>query len=79
MPGEGAEQGADPDDALAALVEATRGRHDMAVREIDLAGYEASGLPTQTMGRSLREDPLFFAAALAAGSALAAYGEGETP
>lgn len=38
----------------------------------DLDGYAASGLPARTMGRSLHEDPLFFAAALAAGSALAA-------
>jgi Protein of unknown function (DUF3866) len=34
----------------------------------DLDGYGASGLPTRSMGR---EDPLFFAAALAAGGALA--------
>ena len=35
-------------------------------------GYAASGLPATTMGRSLPQDPLFFAAALAAGAALAA-------
>ncbi len=39
--------------------------------ETDLDGYLASGLPARTMGRTLREDPLFFAAALAAGTALA--------
>lgn len=39
--------------------------------ETDLAGYAASGLPARTMGRSLEEDPLFFAAALACGTALA--------
>jgi len=33
----------------------------------DLDGYAKSGLPTTTMGRSLEEDPLFFAAPLAAG------------
>ena len=38
---------------------------------IDLDGYRASGLPTRTMGRTLDEDRLFFAAALAAGGALA--------
>jgi hypothetical protein len=38
---------------------------------VDLHGYAASGLPATTMGRSLDEDPLFFAAALAAGTALA--------
>jgi hypothetical protein len=32
-----------------------------------LAGYAASGLPTRTMGRDLKDDPLFFAAPLAAG------------
>jgi Protein of unknown function (DUF3866) len=37
----------------------------------DLGGYGASGLPTTTMGRSLTEDPLFFAAPLAAGAVLA--------
>jgi hypothetical protein len=37
----------------------------------DLEGYGASGLPTTTMGRTLTEDPLFFAAPLAAGTVLA--------
>jgi Protein of unknown function (DUF3866) len=37
----------------------------------DLNGYGASGLPTTSMGRSLQEDPLFFAAPLAAGTVLA--------
>jgi hypothetical protein len=57
--------GEDPDAALA-------GRHEWRRGEADLDGYAASGLPTRTMGRSLEEDPEFFAAALAAGSALAA-------
>jgi hypothetical protein len=43
-------------------------RHDWRAFAADLAGYLASGLPTRSMGR---EDPLFFAAALAAGTALA--------
>jgi hypothetical protein len=37
----------------------------------DLDGYAAADLPTVTMGRSLQDDPLFFAAALAAGRLLA--------
>ena len=44
-------------------------RHDWRVLAVDLDGYAASGLPTRSMGR---EDPLFFAAALAAGHALSA-------
>ena len=43
-------------------------RHDWRAYPADLDGYGASGLPTRSMGR---EDPLFFAAALAAGTALA--------
>jgi Protein of unknown function (DUF3866) len=43
-------------------------RHDWRAFATDLDGYLASGLPTRSMGR---EDPLFFAAALAAGTALA--------
>jgi hypothetical protein len=38
---------------------------------VDLDGYVAADLPATTMGRSLQEDPLFFAAALAAGRLLA--------
>jgi hypothetical protein len=52
-------------------------RHDVIVEPVDLDGYTASGLPTQTMGRTIDQDPLFFAAALASGVALAgATGEG---
>ena len=40
----------------------------------DLDGYRASGLPATTMGRRLDEDPVFFAAALAAGAVAAAAG-----
>lgn len=53
------------------LLEVCRDRHDLAVEEVDLDGYAASGLPTRTMGRELGEDALFFAAPLAAGRALA--------
>ena len=38
---------------------------------MDLPAYASSGLPAETMGRGLAEDPLFFGAALAGGSALA--------
>ncbi len=54
-----------PDDAAVPADE----RHEWRAVATDLAGYTASGLPTRSMGR---EDPLFFAAALAAGTALAA-------
>ena len=47
-------------------------RHSWRRGEADLDGYAASGLPSRTMGRSMAEDPEFFAAALAAGSVLAA-------
>jgi hypothetical protein len=57
--------------ALDALIEICSGRHDIAVEPIDLGGYADSGLPASTMGRSISEDPLFFAAPLAAGRALA--------
>jgi hypothetical protein len=46
-------------------------RHDWRRAAIDLPAYAASGLPAQTMGRGLGEDPLFFGAALAGGAALA--------
>jgi hypothetical protein len=62
---------------LDALIAACEDRHDLAVGPVDLGGYAASGLPTQTMGRELAEDPLFFAAALAAGAALASLAGNE--
>lgn len=46
-------------------------RHDWRRAAVDLPAYLASGLPAQTMGRNIAEDPLFFAAALAGGAALA--------
>jgi hypothetical protein len=65
--------------ALASFVVATPdgrpapglGRHDWRRGEADLDAYAASGLPTRTMGRTLAEDPDFFAASLAAGDVLA--------
>jgi hypothetical protein len=56
-----------PAGAEAALPE----RHARVEAAADLEGYAASGLPARTMGRDIDEDPDFFAAALAAGSALA--------
>jgi hypothetical protein len=46
-------------------------RHDWRRAAVDLPGYARSGLSAETMGRTLVQDPLFFAAALAGGSALA--------
>jgi hypothetical protein len=53
------------------LEQATRDRHQLLEASPDLAAYQSSGLPTTTMGRSLADDPLFFAAPLAAGRILA--------
>lgn len=61
LPGDAAVDAAELDD-----------RHDVRRVEVDLEDYAAAGLPARTMGRDLSEDPLFFAAALAAGGALAA-------
>jgi Protein of unknown function (DUF3866) len=46
-------------------------RHDWRRAIVDLPAYAAADLPAETMGRKLTEDPLFFGAALAAGTALA--------
>jgi hypothetical protein len=46
-------------------------RHDWRRAVVDLPTYAEAGLSTETMGRTLTEDPLFFAAALAGGTALA--------
>jgi Protein of unknown function (DUF3866) len=46
-------------------------RHDWRRAAVDLAAYARSGLPAQTMGRELAQDPLFFGSALAGGVALA--------
>jgi hypothetical protein len=56
---------------IAVLATAAGWRHRLHEAPIDPDGYEASGLPIRTMGRSIAEDPLFFAAALASGRALA--------
>ena len=55
---------------IAILATAAGWRHHLREAPVDLAGYAATGLPAKTMGRSLEQDPLFFAAPLAAGVAL---------
>jgi Protein of unknown function (DUF3866) len=45
-------------------------RHDWRRAPVEMPAYLASGLPAETMGRLLVEDPLFFGAALAAGTVL---------
>ena len=55
---------------MASLRGAAAGRHALRPAPVDLEAYAASGLPSTTMGRGLPEDPLFFAAALAAGALL---------
>lgn len=45
--------------------------HQIEKAPADLTGYAATDLPKTTMGRSLQDDPLFFAAPLAAGTHLA--------
>jgi uncharacterized protein DUF3866 len=60
------------EDGIAAALEEAPGRHRLRAAPADLDGYVAAGLPTRTMGRTLEQDPLFFAAPLAAGRLLAA-------
>lgn len=50
-------------------------RHDVRLAQADPDAYARSGLPVTTMGRTIGEDRLFFAAALAAGAVLAGMGE----
>jgi hypothetical protein len=66
-----AAEGGSASAALDSLIELCGDRHDIAVMRVDLDGYAESGLPDMTMGRSISEDPLFFAAALASGRAVA--------
>jgi hypothetical protein len=58
----------------AKLAEAAAWRHKLSEAPADLEAYAATGLPARTMGRGIEEDPLFFAAPLAAGAALRAKG-----
>ncbi len=63
---------------IATLAEAAAWRHRLTEAPADISGYESAGLPSRTMGRTISEDPLFFAAALASGRALAAASAGGT-
>lgn len=58
----------------AQLAEAAAWRHRLHEAPADLEGYASSGLPARSMGRDLSDDPLFFAAPLAAGAALRGKG-----
>jgi hypothetical protein len=60
-----------PEDAPEIAVALERFDHHIEQIPTDLEGYAAANLPIATMGRSLQDDPLFFAAALAAGRLLA--------
>ena len=62
---------------LERLREACGGRHQLWVRRAPVDEYAESGLPANHMGRGIGEDPLFFAAALAAGDGLAAVAKTE--
>lgn len=55
----------------ARLATAAGWRHRLHEAPADLDAYAATGLPSSTMGRDLADDPLFFAAPLAAGNCLA--------
>lgn len=55
---------------IAQLAEACGSQHRLREATADIEGYAGSGLPSRTMGRNLAEDRLFFAAPLAAGTAL---------
>jgi hypothetical protein len=57
-------------------------RHDWRRAPIDLPGFAAAGLPAGAAGRGPADDPLYFAAALAAGATLAelvAQARGQRP
>src|SRR4029077_7816747 len=58
-------------EARAELESVAGDRHRLRPAMVDLAAYAGSGLQTATMGRTIDEDPLFFAAPLAAGRLLA--------
>jgi len=58
------------EDGIRAALEEAPGQHRLRSTPVDLNAYSASGLAVTTMGRSLQEDPLFFAAPLAAGTLL---------
>jgi hypothetical protein len=64
------------EDAIAELEPLAARGHRISSHPADLDGYAASGLPARVMGRGIEQDPLFFAAALASGAALAGAARG---
>jgi Protein of unknown function (DUF3866) len=64
------------EDKIIAALEEAPGKHQLRPAPTDLVAYEATDLPTRTMERSSAEDPLFFAAPLAAGEVLGASSAG---
>jgi uncharacterized protein DUF3866 len=59
-----------PEEASEITAELESFQHRIHPTPADLEGYASSGLPTMTMGRTLEEDLLFFAAPLSAGHLL---------
>jgi hypothetical protein len=64
------------EEAIAELRPLAARGHRINQYPADLDGYAASGLPARVMGRGIEQDPLFFAAALASGAALAGAARG---
>jgi hypothetical protein len=62
--------------AIATLQALAAERHRIRVHRADLDGYASSGLAASVMGRGIKDDGLFFAAALASGVALAGAARG---
>jgi hypothetical protein len=60
-----------PEGAQELFIHPSDSKHRLHPVPVHLPQYERSGLPTKSMGRDLKDDPLFFAAPLAAGSFLA--------
>jgi hypothetical protein len=64
---------------MATLAELTGERHRLVGQAVDLDGYSTSGLASKVMGRGPQDDPIFFAAALASGTALARAARRDAP
>ncbi|MEX2447184.1 MAG: DUF3866 family protein [Solirubrobacterales bacterium] len=58
------------------LSDATGARHKLHEVSVALDAYATSGLPARTMGRGIDDDPLFYAAPLAAGHHLSSSSAG---
>jgi hypothetical protein len=63
--------GGGAEEVAAQIDGANPNRHHLKTVPVSLDAYAASGLPSTTMGRSISEDPLFFAAPLATGNLIA--------